>query len=283
MSSTQAIYDSLIPEDRWLLQAAVRSDDIAIKAWMQWRTHVDIETLEDESHHILSALYTNLVRHQVNDAYLARLKGVHKHTWYSNQLLLRRFTNSLKALKEANIQPIMQGDLALLNTCYKDYGDRYIGQFDIQVSVHDVLTAWHILQEIGWSTHTPKAEANSAISPIVFRTNSRSKLLLHAHLFENQPNDYAQILARTITIDINGIATQALCLVDQLLVLIRALNQSDATQPIYTLVDAAMLTQQIDAASLTSQLFAKAHHHGLLRPLQDLLDNLYALFDIHLQ
>ena len=283
MSSTQTIFDSLTPENRWLLQAAVRSDDIAVKAWTQWRTQVDIETLDDESHHVLSTLYTNLVCHQIDDAHLARLKGVHKHTWYSNQLLLRRFRNSLKHLKQACIQPIVRGDLALLATCYKDYGDRYVGCFEIQVSPKDVLVAWRILQQTGWSTHTPGTEADGTISPMVFRTESYFKLMLHSHLFKAQPSDHSQASARAVSVDINGIVTQALCLIDQLLALIKIINQSDSAQPLYVLVDAAMLVKQIDTADLGSQLFVQAQHHDLHQPLQHFLDQLYALFNIPLR
>jgi hypothetical protein len=74
-----------------LLQAAILREQPALDAWQKWRQSVDIETLDSESHHLLSTLYPNLVRHGVEDPHISRLKGVYRRTWYVNQLLAQSF------------------------------------------------------------------------------------------------------------------------------------------------------------------------------------------------
>ena len=265
---------------RWLLQAALMQDQSALEAWQKWRNQVDIETLDSNSHHLLSLLYLNLVRHQVDDPHLGRLKGVYRRTWYANQLLMQQFRSVVQALQNSQIETVSLREMALVTTCHPDCGYRPIYQFDLLVRPEQTLAAIDTLQQLGWITHTSKPQPNVGLwHPVTFHNASQFQLNLHNHLFRATPQLYTDGQLWENAIQISDLSTLFLSPVDQLLHLSLKLNHKQSKRPIYWFADAAMMVNAITEESEWIRLVTQAQRYEMILPLRYLLTELQALLE----
>ena len=77
------------PQQELLLRAALLEGEAALSAWQQWQAEADLDHLDYGSFRLLPLLYQNLQRHQIKHPWLPTLKGIHRRTWYQNQLRLQ--------------------------------------------------------------------------------------------------------------------------------------------------------------------------------------------------
>lgn len=273
---------------RSLLQAALLREQPALDAWQRWRNQVDIETLDPESHHLLSLLYPNLVRHQVKDPHMGRLKGVYRRTWYANQLLVQSFKSVLQALQDTQITPLVLGEMALMSTCYADYGHRPVYQFDVMVPCSQTLSTIATLQQRGWSTHAYSPALGGRLwKPLPFwkemsvQKPSYFHLNLYNDLFQAEPQYYTdqQLWAHAIVTPIGDHSTSVLSPVDQLLHLCLKSNQQ-LQRPIYWLADAAMLIKTMSQETDWVRLVTQAQRYEIILPLRYLLTDLQAVLPL---
>ncbi len=73
-----------------LLTASLRENDAALNAWHEWRSIVDLQTVDRGSTRLLPLLWHNLVAMGVDDPLMPRLRGIYRHTWFSNQARLAK-------------------------------------------------------------------------------------------------------------------------------------------------------------------------------------------------
>ena len=281
---TPANYDRSFPSSRQrsLLQAALLQQQPALEAWQQWRSQVDIETLDPESHHLLSLLYPNLVRYHVDDPHLGRLKGVYRRTWYANQLLVQSFKSILQALQTIQANPLVLGEFALVSTCYPDYGHRPVYQLDVMVPRSQTLDAIATLQQLGWNTHIDELKPGDCLwKPLTFwqetpvQSTPYIQLNLHNHLFQAAPQPYTdeQLWVNAVTKSVSDLTTSVLSPVDQLLHLCLRRNQEPQC-PIYWLADAALLINTLSAESDWVRLVTQAQRYEIILPLRYFLSDL---------
>ncbi|MGC1307363.1 MAG: nucleotidyltransferase family protein [Phormidesmis sp.] len=295
--SSPAPYYPLTQTQKWLLQAALMEQDGSTKAWQQWRDRVDIETLDSDSHHVLSALYPALSKHRVDDPHIARLKGIYRRTWYGNQLLIKQLTMVLQALEAVQVEVLVIGEMALLATCYADYGARSLAHFDLLLSPLAVPTALKVLQQQGWHNldfnPDARSQAQQSVSaPLRFQNADAFSLCLHNHVFWAKPQAYTdkQLWQTAIATSINGVAARVLSPVDQLLFLCLAINQQSGSeaigrkqkQPFYCLADATQMIRAIGSEAEWVRLLTQAQRYEAILPLRYLLLELQQLFNIAL-
>jgi hypothetical protein len=274
---------------RSLLRAALWQEQPALEAWQQWRDSVDIETLDPESHHLLSTLYPNLLRHGVEDVQMSRLKGVHRRTWYVNQLLASSFASVLQTLQDSGISPLVLGEMALAATVYPDYGHRPIYQLDLFVPWDQTLAAIDSLQRLGWTnSYRPQAGERFWKNPLVLGCTKETKdalsvpLYLHNHLFQAAPQSYTdrQLWTNATAAEISNFPTLVLNPVEQLLHLCLKNNRQGQKRPIYWLADAAMLVNSLSQEADWVELVTKAQHYEIILPLRYLLKELQEVLNL---
>lgn len=263
-----------------LLRAALMQDSQALNNWQQWRNQVDIETLDSDSYHLLSALYPKLLQHRIEDPHMGRLKGVYRRTWYANQLLIQQFKAVLQAFQAVQIDSLVLGEMALAATCHPDYGYRPIYRFDLLVPVDQTLAAIAAIDQLGWIRYGAEPTVGERLySPIEFHNGCHFQLRLHNHLFEAVPQAYTdqQLWINAIAISIGGISTLAISPVDQLLHLCLQINREQKRRPIYGLADATAIANAIQSEAEWVRLVTQAQRYEIILPLRYLLIELQAL------
>jgi hypothetical protein len=277
------------PLQELLLQAALLQDQAALEAWQEWRSQADIETLDAASYHLLSLLYPNLVRYGVEDSHLGRLKGVYRRAWYANQLLLKSFKLVLQALQAAQVNPLVLGEIALVSTCYADYGQRPIYQFDVMVPRSQTQDAIATLVELGWSTHSSRPPSGERLwKPMLFwntdtaERNPNVSLNLYNYFFQAEPQSFTdqQLWTNAVVTQIHDLSAPVLSPVDQLLHLCLMSNERQQQQPIYWFADAVMLINTMTQEADWVRLVTQAQRYEIIIPLRYLLTDLQAVLPL---
>jgi len=274
-----------------LLQAAILPEQPALDAWRKWRDSVDIEALDPESHHLLSTLYPNLVRHGVEDTQMKRLKGVYRRTWYVNQLLARSFVKVFEALHEEGIRPLVIGEMALVSTVYSDYGHRPIYRLDLFVPCSQTLAALNSLQRLGWmNSYRLRPGERLWQTPLpLWRATSPNDALcvpiyLHNHLFRAEPQSYTdeRLSVDAISTEIGNFPALVLSQIDQLLYLSLQNNRQAEQRPIYWLADTAALVNALSEEARWVELVTRAQRYEIVLPLRYLLRELQEVLNLSL-
>jgi hypothetical protein len=130
-----------------LLAAALLPADRAVPAWLAARETLDIDVLERGSYSLLPLVYRRLSESLPDEPLLPRLKGIYRHTWSKNQVLLDDLRATVAALSGAGIQPVVVGGAARL-AYYPELGLRTLTEFELLVRGTEVEPA---LRAVGWS------------------------------------------------------------------------------------------------------------------------------------
>jgi hypothetical protein len=110
-----------------LLRAALLPPALAIPAWQDWKTRVDILRLDVDSDSFLSLLHANLQRCGVTSEWSELLKGNSRHLWIRNQLSWKTAGDLCLSLASMSPGFLMLGSHAAVATCYRDLGVRPLG------------------------------------------------------------------------------------------------------------------------------------------------------------
>ena len=94
-------------------------------------------------------LYRRLEAWRVSDPWLERLKGLYRHTWSRNQLLLAQVQKLVASLQDRSAQSLLAGGPLLLRF-YDDPGSRPTDRVDFVVAPGHLRAAADALQAEGW-------------------------------------------------------------------------------------------------------------------------------------
>ena len=128
-------------EQGLLLRASILRGKEAIEALQEWKADINIAQLDQGSQRLLPLLYHNLHSQGIDDSFMNRFKGVHRLTWYKNQLLFHHVTTLLHSFYNAGIQTMVLKGAALTLFYYRDYGLRPMADFDILVQSEQASAA----------------------------------------------------------------------------------------------------------------------------------------------
>lgn len=121
-------------EQLLLLKAALAQPKIAFDSWEQWCAQIDIDDVDVFSYQIMPQIYQNLSQTRETFSHQGILKGIYKHTWMNNQILMNHLFKLLSNYSYHAHQPIllMKGG-AMLIGFYEHWGCRVIGDLDLLV------------------------------------------------------------------------------------------------------------------------------------------------------
>ena len=209
----------LWPDERQqlLLRAALASPPVAIEAWRQIGSAVELDALDLGSRRLLPLVWSNLRSHGVD---VDALAGRYQSARSANQALLAQLGELLRCLHDAGIPTVVLKGTALLVSAYPDIGLRPMSDVDVLVPVGRVADASRTLEAQGWrpsSPVTPVMLRLTHAAPFVHAT--RVSVDLHWHVFEEccQPDDDDELWEASAPVAIEGAMTRIPAPEDQLL------------------------------------------------------------------
>jgi hypothetical protein len=89
-----------------LLKAALLDGNAALDAWHEFgAANAGIDHLEGDAYRLLPQLFRSLQSLGLEEPALGRLKGIYRHAWYANQLLLRAGRSRLGCCRRLTSTP----------------------------------------------------------------------------------------------------------------------------------------------------------------------------------
>jgi hypothetical protein len=264
-----------------LLRAVLLRETEAIRAWEEWMSIVNFDQIDEGSYRLLPLLYHNLHAHNIDNPFVKRLKGVHRHTWYKNQITINTMAALLRSFHDAGITTLILKGAALVLLYYKDYGLRPMNDFDILVPTKEVQNAINVLRELNW---TPRALSFKQLTERrlsfkhaqAFDDASGQELDLHWHVLftclESTADD--DFWNSATTTSVKDVPTLALCATDQLLHVCAHGAWWHPEPPVRWIADAMVIlntTPDID----WDRLIEQARKCRLLLPIRETLGYLH--------
>jgi hypothetical protein len=139
---------TITPDQRLLLHAALDEPDRALRCFSEWWGHVNLENTGSTEYRLLPLVYHNIGRLIPDATAAARVKGVAKHVWLSNQLNAASAATVLDRLNAANIPTVIIKGSAMM-VAVSDNNTRMMGDCDVLVGVDQAPQALAALQELG--------------------------------------------------------------------------------------------------------------------------------------
>lgn len=138
-----------------LLRAALLQEASARDAWHAWSRKVNVQTIDEGSFRLLPLVWENLLRSGTlsssDDAGLpARIRGVHRQSWYRNQLLFREVARTVQQLESDGVATALLKGVPLSLLYYRSDAARPMSDADILVRPRDVAAAVDVLRAHGW-------------------------------------------------------------------------------------------------------------------------------------
>jgi hypothetical protein len=247
-----------------LLSAAVLNNPGAIAAWQQWKSQVDIETLDDASNVLLPQLYQNLLAHGVDDPEMARLKGVYRRTWYGNQLQIKALKLALAALAARNIPGIRLG------SAIETYS-RAI--FSFHLLVRDIDGAIDCLKPLDWQV----APADSTPTQICLTQANLGPLYLRDYLLwaPGHPHMTQKTWQQTVVCDREVLLSPG----EQFLYLCTQIFAKKTVHSIYGIADAACFVKQFKTEADWFELITQTQRYQAILPVRNMLALLNTLLE----
>lgn len=201
------------PDQELLLRAALIQDQSAGSAWRKWQTRVDFDAMDWGSYRLLPLVYRNLKTLCVEDELMGRLRGIHRRTWYKNNLLLSETMALVRGFQQAGIPTLILKGIALGLKYYGDLGLRPMMDFDVLVPLADKARALTRTRAWNWQ------EKFFAPHACGFITAKGNEFDLHWHAFAEccQANADDNLWADSNPLQIGDVQTLALNPTDTLL------------------------------------------------------------------
>jgi hypothetical protein len=139
---------TITPDQRLLLRAALDEPESALRCFSDWWGNVDLENTGSTEYRLLPLVYHNIGPLISDKTAAARIKGVAKHVWLSNQINAALATNVLDRLIVAKAPAMIIKGGAMMVAVSGD-NTRLMGDCDILVPVDQVPHALATLGEIG--------------------------------------------------------------------------------------------------------------------------------------
>lgn len=170
------------PMHELLLRAGLLKDDRALEAWRAWTAHVHLpdDPVDGGALRLLPLVYHNLTSLGFRDAVLPLLKGIHRRTWYENQLRLHSLAGLLDRFCEAGIPTLVLKGAALALRYYADVGLRPMDDADVLVPTERALEAVGLLRRLGWRERHYRE--SSHVNPTIIAVR-------HSWEFSNEAGD----------------------------------------------------------------------------------------------
>jgi hypothetical protein len=250
----------LAPDQVLLLRAALLPAEPGIAAWREWRATADLDTIDRGSARLLPLLWFNLLANGIDDPWMPRFKGIYRHTWFGNQVWMRRVRHIEATLATQGVSPIALKGLALANAYYENPGLRPMDDLDLLIAPDEVARALDVLRAADW--HAPFDHAERVLEfvhGVELVSPAGERLDLHGHLFQGSLNELvdAQRRARAEQLTLGDGPLRVLDATDQLLHVLVHGVESDPPAPRW-LADALVMLRRRGADIEWPRLLADA-------------------------
>jgi hypothetical protein len=150
--------DGFWPDDTQtlLLRAALLEGDSARGAFRSWQARIDLDTLDGASVRVLPLLCHNLTSGGLAGeptALLTRLRGIHRQTWYKNQMLVGVTADLVTRLAQAGVPSMVLKGLPLALTVYQHLATRPMSDADLLIPPAQAAVAASVLHDAGLKPH----------------------------------------------------------------------------------------------------------------------------------
>jgi hypothetical protein len=213
-----------------LLRVAFLERDQAVEEWSVLRRGLVLDDIWDpETHRLFPLVYRRLVHLGVEDPELPRLKGLHRHAWYQNQLNLGRLAPFLTRLEGAGIRTMVLKGLPLALRFYGDLGSRPMNDVDVLVPTERMADALQLLEQDGWRSHRDGRHPPQKLTAGFSLISHHSRIVtasdgfyvdLHWHLREQfvlpgeEMTSSDDFWAAAEPFEVGDVATRTLCTTD---------------------------------------------------------------------
>ena len=178
------------PAQEMLLKAGLLENPEAVDCWREYLKQVEFDDTDFGSSRLLPLVYRNLNALGYDDAYMGRMKGIYRRTWAENQKNFQHIPGLVTAFRAAGIPLLLLKGSALLLLCYRDFGLRAMGDFDLAVPAPRILEAVRLLEKKHWRAclEYPKLqiELHHAVH---FQSLRQEDLDLHWHILVHRCED----------------------------------------------------------------------------------------------
>jgi hypothetical protein len=229
------------PDQRWLLRAALLDGEAALDAWQRWEACVPLDRVDAGSFRLLPLLYRNLSRLGVTSPVMRKLKGVHQHAWFKNQLVIAMVADALSALERAGVQTLVLKGVPLALLYYRDEALRPMADADVLVRPADAAAAGRAMAAAGWIS--ARAWPPLVIASTPFRNAAGRELDLHSHVSHEclSPDADDAFWAASVPLHVRGVATRTLGPADMLLHVLAHGSHWSAVAPLRWAADARVI------------------------------------------
>jgi len=235
------------------------------------------ERIDSGSRRLLPLLYKNLHSQGIHDPSIDGFKAEYFRTWSHNQLSFGRIAPLIDAFNQAGIQTLILKGSALVLLFYEDMGVRPMMDIDLLVHPYQVRSSIQLLTGLNWKSRHLSPEALIPFEQAVEFRNARNQNLdLHWRVFweGRQGVEDDDFWARSVSTEINGVATRSLNSADQLLqVCVHGAKWND-TSPLRWIADAMMIIRSRRHEIDWSRLVQQARKRRLALPMIDTLSYL---------
>lgn len=272
---------TLSREHQLLLKASSLKGDVAIESWQKWKRSVDIEDLDNASCALLCQLYFNLAAHGIEDDHIARLKGIYKRNWFSNQRQLKKLKTVLQALEESGLATILSGDGVILLRYSQDSGCRPLHQMQLLMHPKDGQQGLEILSKLGWQQkpHSTPILNERNIS-LNLQDADKTRLNIIGHLFWAIPQNLTEkkLWAQAQPYQFGEINTLTLGPIDAFLHTCVRTFYLEANQQINLISDALKILNAQQDKFDWLELITRAQRYQVILPLRNMVMLLQDLF-----
>jgi hypothetical protein len=265
-----------------LLRAALLAGDQAGAAWEAWQAATpDLGGLDHGSIRLLPLLSVNLRALGVSHPRTDVLHGTYRKAWYQNRVLLHRVAGALAVLEAAGIPTMVLKGVALLASTGAEIAVRPMDDGDVLVPAGRVADAARVLAGLGLRTRWDLSpDRQTVIHAAPFSEGGRHWLDLHWHALKEDCAAGADAgeWATATAVRVDGVATLAPSLTDQILQACVHGVRWDPEPPLRWVADAAMLVRT--GAIDWELLVIRARAHRVAPVLAAALDYLARLLGV---
>ncbi len=163
---------SLSPAHQLLLKATFLPQERALSAWKKWQNTIDFEDLDWESYELLPYLYQNLVKYDVQNPLMSRMKGIQKLFWCKKQIAYQTLNLAIVALKTAGIETAL-----MVNATQSNNSNIWYLQIqpDRCNSVNRIVK---ILQNLGWQHHALDAQVSLDFTGFLWLSHEKAPSII---------------------------------------------------------------------------------------------------------
>jgi len=133
-----------------LLKACLLEGDEGAANLRSWLQSIDLQKIDPGSYRLLPLLTSRIDGVAMDAGTRALIKGVHRRTWYHNQLLLAEARQMARNMAAAGIPVMWLKGAALTVRHYRDAGARPMADLDLAVPIEHARRAVTMLVEAGW-------------------------------------------------------------------------------------------------------------------------------------